>query len=254
MNGSPDTPQATYSGLDVLLRQTREGFLDGLEQIMLRQVDPVLERTKQMMLSSTEALVREQAEPLLAKLRQVLLEALSEAAQRQLEPVVIRIHDLALHVTEEIIQKHAAPLVAQMRTAFQESVDEVVKRQMRPILDRARECMHESVNIATQLVDVIVARLQLTVAQPTAQMVRAELPQYARWAGRRTLDVALAATLCCLAAIFLLIGGVLGLEEVGLRPFASYTIGGVAALVSGLVFLRLFNKAVPDEPTPGSKL
>jgi hypothetical protein len=249
MNASADLSEANVSGLEVLLRQTREGFLEGLEQIVLRQVDPVLERTKQMMLSSTEAMVREQADPLLRKLREVLLEALSEAATRQLEPVAHRIHELTLRVTEEVIQQHAAPLVAQLRSAFQESVDEVVKRQMQPMLERAREGVQESLNVATQLADVVVARLKVTVAEPAMQMVRAELPQQARWAGRRTIECVLAATLFCLAAIFLLIGGVMGLEEAGLKPFAAYSIGGAIALTAGLVFLRLFVKALPADQT-----
>jgi hypothetical protein len=250
MDPIADTSADAQARLETLVQQTRDKLLDGVEQLIMRQMDPVLERTQKMLLGSTEAIVREQAEPLLARLRQVLLEALSEAAQRQLEPLAQRIHQTTLRVVEEVIQKHAAPLVAQVRVALQESMEEVVKRQMAPMLDRARQSMQESVGITAQLADVIVARLKVTVAEPGAQMFREEVPRYAQWLGRRTLDYVLAATLFCLAAVFLLIGSVFGLEEVGLKPFVSYIVGGLAAVAGGLVFLRVFTSALPPQP-PG---
>jgi hypothetical protein len=237
---SADTSDAGLARLDGVLQETRAKFLDGLEQIVLRQVDPLLERTRAMLLGSSQAVVRDQAEPLLARLRQVLLEALSEAAQRQLEPLLERVHDLSLRVTEEVVQKHAAPLVAQMRTALQEGLEAVVQRQVVPMMDRARLGVQEGLGGATQLADAVVARLKVTVAEPAVQMLRDEVPQHMQWAGRRTLECILAATLFSLAAVFLLIGLVQGLEELGLRPFATYVIGGLVALGGGLVFARIF--------------
>src|SRR6516165_8070375 len=100
MDPIADTAGQTRSPLEELVQQTREKFLAGFEQMVMKQVDPVLERTKAMLLGSSEAIVREQAEPLLGRFRDVLVEALSEAAQRQLQPLTQQLHDTTLQVTE----------------------------------------------------------------------------------------------------------------------------------------------------------
>jgi hypothetical protein len=216
-NGSESTPS-----LEKLLRETREGLLIGVEQIVQRQLDPLLQR-----------------------IGQVLQEALSATAHHQLEPLVGRLRQTTLDLTEEILHKHAAPLLGQLRAALEGCLDEVFQRRMEPLLEHARQSMQESAKTATQLVDTIVARLRVTVAEPTAERLAVTLPRYARWARRRMVNGVLATTLFCLAAIFLLVGGVLGLQEAGLKPYATYGIGGLTALVGGVVSLRLFMKPLP---------
>jgi hypothetical protein len=46
-------------------------------------------------------------------------------------------------------------------------------------------------------------------------------------------------TLFCLAAVLLCVGGVLGLQQAGLPPYATYLLGGSVALGAGWALLRL---------------
>jgi hypothetical protein len=188
-------------------------------------------------------------EVLLRQTRAQLLEGFEQAVMRQVDPVLERTKTMLLSSTEEIIRQHAAPLVGQLRSALQECLEEVVKHQMAPLMERAQQGMQETLHFAPQFADVVVGRLKVTVAEPSMQMMREEMPRHAQWLGRRLLDCVLAATLFCLAAVFLLVGGVLGLEETGLKPFAAYGIGGLAALIGGLVFLRLLTQ----QPSPADK-
>jgi len=223
-----DLSDADFSRLETLVRETRQHVLDGLEQMLLRQADPLLERTRHMVLKTTETVLREQTEPLVARLREVVLQT-----------------------TEEIVQRHAGPLVAQLRTALQQMLEEVVQRQMEPMLQRAKQSMQESTQLAAQFADALAQRLKVTLAQPAAEVLRQQVPGYAHWAGRRTLDYVLSATLFCLAAVFLLVGGVLGLKEAGVPDFASYLAGSLVAFVGGWVFLRLFSHALPARAKSG---
>jgi hypothetical protein len=242
MEPTPQLPDAALARIEALVQQSRQTILEGVEQLLLREVDPLLGPTRQMLLERTEAILRQQAEPMLGRIRQLLLETLAEMAHRQLEPLVDRTRQMIMLVVEDTIQRHASPLVGQLRTALQQMLEEVVPRQMEPLLERARAGMQESAQLATQVTDAMVGRLKVTVAEPAAEMVREQVPVYAHAAGRRLLDYVLAATLFSLTAIFLLIGVVLGLQQAGLPPFATYILGGLAALGGGLLFLRLSSR------------
>ena len=226
MTAAADNSEITLARIEALVRETRQAVLEGIEQALVRQVDPVLDRARQAVLLSTETILRQQTEPLLERTREMLMQTI-----------------------DEIVKRHAAPLVGQMRQALRETLEEVVKSQMEPMLQRARQSVQESAQMAGQVADVMVNRLRTTVAQPAGEMLREQVPQYAQWAGRRTVDYVVAATLFCLAAIFLLVGGVEALQEMGLPRFATYILGGLAALGGGLVFLRVLSRVWP-RPSP----
>jgi hypothetical protein len=235
----------TLARIEALVRESRQAVLDGVEQILARQAEPLLERTRAALLASTEAVLREQTEPLLARIRELLLQTADELNRRHVEPAVGRTREMMLALVEEVVKRHATPLIGEFRAALQRTVEELVQSQMDPILAKARQSVRESAQLATEFADVIVGRLRVTVAEPTGELLRRKLPGYAHWAGRRALDYVLAGTLFALAAVFLSLGSVFGLQHAGMAPFATYLVVGSVALVAGLVFLLLSVKALP---------
>jgi hypothetical protein len=241
----PDTSDASLDRIEVLVDQTRQKVLQDLEQILLRQLDPIQEGIRRALLTSTETILHQQIEPILQQTRTQLAQSLEELARRQVEPVLARTHEMILKLAAEIVERHATPLVNQVRVALQNALEQVVQQQMGPMLERARHSLQESTQLAGQFADAVVSRLKVTVGEPTKEVLREQVPEYAHWAGRRAMDYVLAAGLFCLAAVFLLVGGVLGLQAVGVPPFATYLIGGLAALGGGLMVMRLFSPGPP---------
>jgi hypothetical protein len=72
------------------------------------------------------------------------------------------------------------------------------------------------------------------------ETMREVLPAYARGVSKGLTAFTLTATLICLAAVLGIIGGITGLQELGLAPFASYLIGAAVAGSAGF-FLFKFN-------------
>jgi hypothetical protein len=189
-----------------------------------------------------EALVRETRQQLLEGMERLLLSTASRVLHEETDLLIVRTREMLAQVVDDLVQRHAAPLVAQLRLALRQTLEEVVRGQMEPLLERARQSMQDSAQFAAVFADAVVARLKVTLAGPAGDFLRDELPRYAHWAGRRSLDYALAAILFCLAAVFLLIGTVLGLQAAGVEPFATYLVSGMVALGGGLVFLRLSSR------------
>jgi hypothetical protein len=156
---------------------------------------------------------------------------------------------MLLELAAQIVERHATPLVNQLHAALHKALEQVVREQLGPMLERARQSLQESTQLAGQFADAVVGRLKVTVAEPTREVLREQVPEYAHWAGRRAMDYVLAAGLFCLAAVFLLVGGILGLQAVGVPPFATYLIGGLTALGSGLIVMRLFSPGPPSRTT-----
>jgi hypothetical protein len=118
---------------------------------------------------------------------------------------------------------------------------------------RARQGAREGAEFVRGHADLLVGKVRQEVAEPVVRALRDQAPRYARWVGGQMIHYALAATLFCLAAVFLLVGAVQGLEQVGLPPYLTWILGGAGALGVGLVVLRLSAgaRAGPSEPGAG---
>ncbi len=230
---------------------------EGLGGALQREVAPLLEHTRRTVLETTEELLRSQTDLLVGRLKGMLLETAAELQERQLEPLLDRVKHTVLAVCAEVGQKYGATLLSGVRDALGEGVGGVLRQQLEPVVEQARRGMRDSTDFVGEYADLLVARMRDAVTEPIARVLREDLPNYARRAGGRVVDYALAATLFCLAAVFLLVGAVQGLQYAGLPSYLTYLLGGLAALGTGLVFLRLYARplqtpgATGDEPRSG---
>lgn len=248
MNPTPELSEASWQRIEAILRDARVQLISGAEALFLKQLDATLLRSRDTLFQGADAALREQTATLVAAFRQMLTDAIRELRTQDLEPLLAESGAMLARVSDEIIRTHAAPLFTQMSASLRQALEEGLQRQMQPVLAQAREHMKESADLAAQFADATVRRLQVTVGQPAGQFVRRELPGYAHWTGRRLLDYGLATTFLCLAAIFLMVGGVLALQHAGVPNFATFLIGGLVALGGGLVFLRVFQRNLPAVP------
>ena len=74
------------------------------------------------------------------------------------------------------------------------------------------------------------------MTEPVNRVLTVHVPNYMQWLGLRTIDVALTGIFFCLAAVFISLGFVRALEELGMRPFGVYLVVGGVDLLLGLVF------------------
>ena len=154
-------------------------------------------------------------------------------------PFLQQVKQMALEVIEEIGQKHGTPALAQLRQTLVETVGAVLKREEGSLLAQLKPAMVEGGDAVRQKTDSLLGDLKQFITTTVVEVFRVHVPEYSRWAGQRVLDHILAATLFCLAAVLVCVGGILGLERAGLPQYAVYLIGGSVALVAGLAFLKL---------------
>jgi hypothetical protein len=246
---APGEADRAPRAIEELVQRTQRSVLEGIEGILTRQVAALLEHTRRSA-QATEEVLSKHADLLTARLQAALRETVEELRQRQLESVLQRLKDTALAVLEEAQQKHVGPLLAQM----QEVLGDVLRRQVDQVADRVRLELRDASASFKEHADQLVVRMRETVAEPVTRALGVQVPQYARRAGGRVLDYALAATLFCVAAVLLAVGAVQGLQQAGLPAYLSDILGGLGALGIGLVFLRLARRpeAEPGK-APGSQ-
>jgi hypothetical protein len=229
--------------IEELVQRTQRSVLEGVEGVLGRQLAALLEHTRRSAQATEDALGKH-ADLLVARLQAALREAVEELRQRQLEAVLERLKETALAMLEEARQKHVGPLLAQL----QEVVGELLRRQLDQVADRARQELRDGGAYFKEHADLLVGKMREAVTEPVARALSVQAPEYARRAGGRVLDYALAGTLFCVEAVLLPVGVVQGLQEAGLPAYLSDILGGLGALGIGLVFLRLSRR---PEPEPG---
>jgi hypothetical protein len=249
-------PDETMRRVEELVQRTQRSVLEGMEGLLQRQMAPLLEQVRGTLLETTDEILRRQAEPLAARLGVALRQAVEELQQKQMDPLLGRIKETVLAAVEEVGQKHAGPLLARLKESLGEAVGELVRRQMDPLLDGARRGMRDSAGFVREYADQLVGKVRDAVTEPLARVMQVLLPECARRAGGHMIDYALAATLFCVAAVFLLVGAVQGLQQAGLPTYLTYILGGLTALGTGLVFLRLYARRLkpngPPAASPGA--
>jgi hypothetical protein len=214
-----------------------------VEGVLGRQLAALLEHTRRSA-QATEEVLSKHADLLLARLQAVVRETVEELRQRQLDSVLERLKETALDVLEEARQKHVGPFLAQL----QEVVGEVLRRQVDQFAERARQEVRDGSLHLKEYTDELAGKMREAVTEPVARVLRVHAPEYARQAGGRILDYALAATLFCVAAVLLSVGAVQGLQQAGLPAYVSDILGGLGALTAGLVFWRISRRPPNDGP------
>jgi hypothetical protein len=238
----PEEADRVPRRIEEIVQRTQRSVLEGFEGILARQVAALVEHTRRSA-QATEEVLSKHADLLMARLKAALRETAEELRQRQLESVLQRLKETALAALEEARQKHVSPLLAQV----QEVLGEALRRQVDQVADRVRQELRDGSASFKDYTDQLVVKMRETVAEPMARALRVQVPEYARRAGGRVLDYALAATLFCVAAVLLPVGAVQGLQQTGLPAYLTYILGGLGALGIGLVFLRLY--ARPQQNT-----
>jgi hypothetical protein len=181
-------------------------------------------------------------EQLVHRTQQIVLVSVEEILRRQMEPFVDHARRALLTAVEEMVHKYGDPLVAQTKGLTLQTVEEMLKRQIEPFLERARQMVLEGLENAAfvqKYVDLLAIGLKNLARETAVEIFQVQLPAYSTKFGRRILGFAAAGTLLCLAMIFLLVGGVLGLQVAGVPVYATYVAGGVAAGLAALVLFKM---------------
>jgi hypothetical protein len=167
---------------------------------------------------------------------EALVLRVERSIQDGLKEALDRLPHALLAVVEEVGQKHAAPILASVK----EVLGEVLRGQTDTVVDRARAGLSDGTEFVRRRADELAEKVRAAVTEPIMQALRVHVPDYGRRFGGRAIDYAVAATLFCVAGVFLLVGTVQGLQLVGVPPYLTYILCGVAALGAGLMFLRLY--------------
>ena len=186
----------------------------------------------------------------------------------RVEELVQRTHDLVLHRMEELLKPlfdtarqtilesvheaanaHVPEMLTQVRATTLETVQEVLQQKVEPFLERTRQQILDGLantEIVQKHTDVVLDRVRTFLRDAVHEVVRLHLSDSALWLGQRLVRYAMAGTLLCLTAIFLSLGLILGLQQAGVPPYATYLGGGTLAAVLAVVVVRMgFQHQVP---------
>jgi hypothetical protein len=166
------------------------------------------------------------------------------------EPLIERTKQAIRAAIEEAVREYGGGMVAEARQKFKAAVDGLVATQIEKMVlqlgpgDAARQIAEGSLREVREFANTTLADL-----------FEKRVPEYSRWAGQRVLDYALVGILFAIAVVLLFIGGILGLRELGLPPYATFLVGGVVALAFGFWLLRMrprpeAPRLTAGEPTP----
>ncbi len=175
----------------------------------IERIEDLVQRTQRTVLESVEAILKRQMQPFLDHARQTILDSL-----------------------DVVVHKHADTLLSRLKGVSLDLVEEILKRQLEPFLGRAKQMAVdglENAGFVQKYVDSLTAGLKKITLETMTEVVRGQVPDVARRFGRRVVASAAVVTLSCLAGVFLLVGGVLGLQAAGLPPYATYLIGAAVA-------------------------
>ncbi|HVL12796.1 MAG TPA: hypothetical protein VM529_09530 [Gemmata sp.] len=184
-----------------------------------RQLPPAGGTELRAAVAEFERTIQENAAPLLEKAKQALLNAIDEA-----------------------VRKHGVALVAELRGTLKAAVDGIVAAQIEKMVEQLRP----NGDAARRLAEGWFLELRGFADTTVRDLFETRVPEYSRWAGQRVLDFALVGVLFVIAAVLLFAGGILGLREAGVPPYAALLIGGVVALGFGFWLLR--TRPRPEAP------
>jgi len=164
---------------------------------------------------------------------------LEQAFQRQMEPFLQRVKQMTLEIVDEVGQKHGNPLFVQVRGILLETVGGILKTEVAARLDKLRPAIVEGSDAVRNSADNLLKDMKQFITKTVVDVFQVHVPNYSSRAGRRMIDYFLAGTLLCLAAVFLFVGGVLGMRHFGMPEYLAYLIGGAGALTVGMIYLKV---------------
>ncbi|HYT90703.1 MAG TPA: hypothetical protein VEL76_18490 [Gemmataceae bacterium] len=236
---APEASDATLQRVEEVAQRVQRSLLAGIEGVLLRQLPTVLEHTRSTLLETIEGALSRQANLLTAQLKSTLLDTVEELEKRRLEPFLERLKQTLFTGLAEFWEKNAPLLLTRLRESLDEALREGLKRQVDAVVAGVREGVREGAEFAHTQGTLLLAQVREALTEPVARAAREDFPEYARWLGGRVIDYTRAATVFCVAAIFLMVGGVQGLQQAGMPPYLTYFLGGLAGMAAGLIFLRL---------------
>ena len=154
---------------------------------------------------------------------------MEEILQRQMKPFLDHTRQMLLDSIAVVMRTHADSLLARLKGVSLDLVEELLRLRIEPFLGRGKQIVLdglENAEFVQKYVDSLVAGLKKMTLETVLEVVQVQIPGYWHRFGMRVVDYALAGTLSCLAAIFLFMGGILGLERAGLPAYATYLLGG----------------------------
>lgn len=165
-------------------------------------------------------------------------ETISQALRQEMEPFLQRLKQVTLEVIDEVGKRHGDTLLTQLRQIAVDTVGVMLKAEASTLLDRLKPAVIEGSNAVRQNTEGLLGDMKQFITRTVAETFHQHVPEYSRWAGQRIIDYVLAGTLFGLAAILLCLGGIFGLQQLGMPPFATYLTGGLGALTAGWLFLK----------------
>ena len=172
---------------------------------------------------------------------------LERTIQENAEPLLEKAKKALLNAIDEAVRKHGVALLGELRGTLKAAVDGIVAAQIEKMVEQLRP----GGDAAKQLAEGWVRELREYGDTTVRELFEKRVPEYSRWAGQRVIDFALVGVLFTVAVVLLFAGGILGLREAGVPPFAALLIGGVVALGFGFWLLRTRPRSdAPGEPKP----
>jgi hypothetical protein len=181
-------------------------------------------------------------EQLVESTQRTVLEGVEGVIQRQMVPFLDHSRQTILATIDEAVHKHGETLGVRLKRVALDIGEELLKQQLPPLLERGRHLLWEGLDnaaVVQKYTDRLTAALKEVTRETVLEVFQVQLPSYSGRVGRRVIEYAFAGTLYCTAAVFLLVGLILGLREAGLPPYATYLLGGVVAGLAGAAVLKL---------------
>jgi hypothetical protein len=191
-------------------------------------------------------------EELVQRTQQAVLGGVEEIVQRQMTPFLERAGQSVRDTVDYVLRQHADSLLGRLKGVSLDAAEEMLKKLIEPFLERTRHLVLdglENASFVQRYADRLAASLKGFLVETVAEVFQVHVPEYSRRFGRRVVDYVVAGTLYCLAAIFLTVGGILGLQQAGWPPYATFLTGGTVALVLAVVLLKLRHRTLPPSPT-----
>jgi hypothetical protein len=166
-------------------------------------------------------------------------------SERNAETFLDRTKQAVLNAIEETIRRHGGGLLAEVRQTLKAAIDGLVAAQVEKMVEQLKP----GGDAARRLAEGWVRELREFANATLGELFDKRVPEYSRWVGQRLIDYTLLGALFAIAAVFLFVGGILGLRELGVPAYAASLVGGVVALVFGFWLLRMRPRPEPPGAT-----
>lgn len=209
--------------------------------------DEVAQAVRRAVVESVDEVVHKHANPLADILKRAVLESVEEVLKRQITPILDRSVETLVASADKIIQERADPMMNRMRKTAVDGIGELLERQLVPSIDRiAKTVAGTTDDVVQRRMDPFLERIRGFLNETVVEVMQVHAPEYSRRVGKRAIAYGTAAGLFVLATVFLFLGGVQGLQRLGLPPYATYLAAGSLAALIGLLIVRRRSRAFEE--------